>query len=743
VFPLAVIIMNRHDKFQYEPLKYHDSIRVLNLLPAETGELLQCQLCDIRMGENPHYEALSYTWGNPAFSKHIDVIGRQLKHRIFITENLFAALQAYRRQDTARVLWIDAICINQTDNDEKNQQVALMASIYKSAEHVLAWLGGETHNDALQQLERIGRDCNLYGMTTIFPFKRELEVGSLEAHHLQLLADDESLRPLAALFLSPWFERVWIVQEFVLAKDLSLQAKDRSITYDHLSKAVAVLVFITKTWPNSLRAMGDLSKTFFYQFWFLIQTKERYMAWQNNVSLKRLDSSYVKSDYSYDLNAIRPMSLLELCYSMTLRKCADGRDRLYSLLGYADNALSIKPNYNASAEQVWMDLALKTLVSGDLTGLHYAGQPYKRTHGIPSYVAEFDYLSGSSAPKRPVARLGGFGTVRFQAGAGYHPSTEVVSYQGSQTIALKGVLVDVISDEVPLSNVADTSAATSRFASTSFSGTNIAAAFLESDFRLPSQDTFIELFTSLSKLVPARRHENGEWLLQSISRMLVADNGIPSLQHIMKVNGPRGVPGGDAKLCTLLYALLMFCYPDENNPGQYLVEDQLIGNLLKAAGIQKPFKFSFLSPAKTTTYSIPYPVEGEGVTLGAAWARTLNEAVASYLERYCTVVSMVLFRRCLFTTSKGHIGFGPDALKPGDVVVVFDGAQTPFVLRKSTPAPRSPPGSSRAEKRNHAYELIGECYFHVQERMRSFYEVLSPHTYIANIWGIPIAFMPR
>jgi Heterokaryon incompatibility protein (HET) len=88
--------------------------------------------------DKPHsYEALSYVWGFLSSSESLRCDGKSIS----ITPNLRDALRKLRLVDRHRALWVDQICINQSDKDEKSSQVALMDRIYRMAEQVIAWLG--------------------------------------------------------------------------------------------------------------------------------------------------------------------------------------------------------------------------------------------------------------------------------------------------------------------------------------------------------------------------------------------------------------------------------------------------------------------------------------------------------------------------------------------------------------------------------------------------------------------------
>lgn len=126
------------ERYQYSPLPGKDYIRILTLFHGDKNTVPMCHILVIPFDRvEDTYEALSYCWGDP--NSKIDVIcnGR----RLAVTANLYDALQAFRDAHKPRVLWVDAVCINQIDNFEKRHQVGSMDRIYKNARVVPAWLG--------------------------------------------------------------------------------------------------------------------------------------------------------------------------------------------------------------------------------------------------------------------------------------------------------------------------------------------------------------------------------------------------------------------------------------------------------------------------------------------------------------------------------------------------------------------------------------------------------------------------
>ncbi|KAE8417723.1 heterokaryon incompatibility protein-domain-containing protein [Aspergillus pseudocaelatus] len=124
--------------FQYEPLDpAKREIRLFELWPGKPGSKVFGHLFNVSLDESPSFEALSYTWGPPQPTYNISING----HRAFpVRRNLRKALDDLRQPDKPRVLWRDAIYINQPNNTEKAHQIKLMRSIYSCAQVVCAWL---------------------------------------------------------------------------------------------------------------------------------------------------------------------------------------------------------------------------------------------------------------------------------------------------------------------------------------------------------------------------------------------------------------------------------------------------------------------------------------------------------------------------------------------------------------------------------------------------------------------------
>jgi hypothetical protein len=177
--------------YRYEDLlPGPDSIRLLRLLPSEDEDsTIQCQLWNYSLqlsSRRTHlYEALSYVWGCSDKHRSILVDG----HIFNVTDNLHAALLHLRHCSIERMLWIDAICINQEDMTEKGQQIQFMAKIYGQATRVIVWLGEAADNStkALEDIRFAGGN-------------RSKNLSSQETMQQAILA----------LLQRPWFRRIWV-----------------------------------------------------------------------------------------------------------------------------------------------------------------------------------------------------------------------------------------------------------------------------------------------------------------------------------------------------------------------------------------------------------------------------------------------------------------------------------------------------------------------------------------------------
>ena len=220
-----------HDEFQYQPFDRAQEgvqIRLVTLLPGEGSDQIVCTLQhntspppkNSRFKASIPYEALSYVWGPPEITRNILLNGKLFSVR----DNLWAALSQLRFADRERTLWIDALCINQEDVQEKNAQVSQMGVVYASSQSVLIWLGRE-------ELKLDGRNALqiVKDILTLAPklVDKVFWAGLAEDWKARPHGDDwNTNRPewfvLEKLCGLEYWTRLWIVQEVVLGYRITL-----------------------------------------------------------------------------------------------------------------------------------------------------------------------------------------------------------------------------------------------------------------------------------------------------------------------------------------------------------------------------------------------------------------------------------------------------------------------------------------------------------------------------------------
>jgi len=383
-------------QYRHKQLEMPESIRVLELLPGPSDSNLSCRILEIdRTNSNIEFEAISYVWGSPNSACYLhDVESNRV---LRITESLHLALKAMRYPDRSRILWADAVCINQSDNDEKSHQVKNMGSIYATASRVMVWLGSENLSEAfttLKGLEKASDD----GMSTA---------------NLQLT--DPVNKIMAAILRiteTPWFTRLWIIQEFVLAKDVHFCAGNQHISDNVLEKAI----------ENISSKLGRLDTTSS----FVLEFYKRSVMVNNLFHFRR-----TWHDYPY--SGLQGLSLHDCCqwvHSIP-RKCTDKRDLIYALLGMVQGPTRIVPNYSLTVTGVFLEFTWSEITAGNMDILRDAD-----FRGRDDLCPSFLYRPNPRSEMRRKI------TKAIRAGTSRVAYTEVIR---PASIRIRGVTIDRIS----------------------------------------------------------------------------------------------------------------------------------------------------------------------------------------------------------------------------------------------------------------------------------------------------------
>ncbi|CZR58878.1 uncharacterized protein PAC_08770 [Phialocephala subalpina] len=207
----------------YQALQEKDEIRLLYLHPGSSSDPIKCTITHARLSSKPVYEALSYMWGDEPESRVIVLDDRSRR----IRENLWYALYHLRNPDILRTLWVDAICIDQNKNSERNHQVSQMGIIYSEAVRVCVWLGKSTPSIA-HAMDFLNRNFSAQDRFTEpaheFPFKFNFY--------------DNPWLDFACLADLPYWRRLWIIQEVSLAAEIMIYCWDMIVPWETLCRCI-------------------------------------------------------------------------------------------------------------------------------------------------------------------------------------------------------------------------------------------------------------------------------------------------------------------------------------------------------------------------------------------------------------------------------------------------------------------------------------------------------------------------
>jgi len=214
--------------YKYRPIDLDGpAVRLLRLIRGNLTDDIQCDVFEGWLNQlegGIPYEALSYTWGSTEKAAKITVSGSTMH----VTENLYVALQNLRFKDEDRILWIDAICIDQDNKQERRHQVQHMSYIYKEAEQVIVWLGqgNEESNLIMDFMKRLHE----YIVKVEGDWRRLAQFSiSLSPEHVTIRENARRREGMELLLRRPWFRRIWILQEIANARVATVLCGRKSI----------------------------------------------------------------------------------------------------------------------------------------------------------------------------------------------------------------------------------------------------------------------------------------------------------------------------------------------------------------------------------------------------------------------------------------------------------------------------------------------------------------------------------
>ena len=348
--------------YQYTPL--NDDLKEIRLLTLHEGGFkadihISIHTVPLTADNPPTYEALSYVWGS--LEDPIDIhVGVQT---LAVTRNLAEALPYLRYKDRPRILWIDAICVNQQDLDERSRQVRRMADLYRLADRVVVWLGLNKKDSkyALRLLEELSSKITVDWLHQ----KMEPASNSADKHWADLDEElpygDKEVCAIYSLIGNHWFERLWIWQEIRLAK----------------SNAMMICGFDMIPWESFRTAL-------FCLYWKVHRTKKSSVSF-DQFSV-RVTATYLLANS--DLN----FTFLDIMDSTKHCKYTDPKDRVYALLSLLESsseAINIEPDYTKRTSQVYQEVALHYINHHKRLELLASSGLAKRSSEMPTWVPDW------------------------------------------------------------------------------------------------------------------------------------------------------------------------------------------------------------------------------------------------------------------------------------------------------------------------------------------------------------------
>ncbi|KAI1131442.1 heterokaryon incompatibility protein-domain-containing protein [Nemania abortiva] len=246
-------------------------VRVIQILPGSRDEPLKCHLVVRKLEDDGIPEALSYVWGKGAFDTEILIDGQPFP----VTSHLDRILRGLRHHaNTAREIWIDAICINQSDSKERADQVRLMAQIYSRAKKTTIWLSGD--HSANEEEEGPALDPINY-MEEHFEIDQDNLTEILEKFQEYSIDDTLSeqnwafyimlIRCMTLILSHPWWGRVWTIQEaacppiapIFVFRGRTFSFGDLMTARDIMGKVAPKLEHIAEQDHDAVKSKGELA----------------------------------------------------------------------------------------------------------------------------------------------------------------------------------------------------------------------------------------------------------------------------------------------------------------------------------------------------------------------------------------------------------------------------------------------------------------------------------------------------
>ncbi|KAF4974125.1 hypothetical protein FZEAL_8934 [Fusarium zealandicum] len=626
--------------FVHSPLKDANGIRLLRI--EEVSPTLRCSVQAYTAAEIPTYLCLSYVWADfgpmlnrgrdfreselevPHFS-HADTAQIILNDQRFsIGANLHGALLGLRQHLDGKPIWVDAICINQNDPDEKQAQVARMGEIYSAAEKVLIWLGRRhIQRDSAMRLLRVWPEFPTNPDNASIEFHGK-KYNTAKAFFDATSTGSELLSwfNLLMIVTESWWSRVWTVQEFILSKDYTFFYDGVEVPSTELKKATDWTYFVAghcsskviPPWVTFQPSMFDLKK------------------------------------------ASAKLDLFDVALLGATRMAGDPRDKAWAFLGITDPSSigqpPLQPDYkNRSMGDFYLDIAQRLVRGSGLVTLSLVNHPLPRE----SYTFKSKKPIGNRLLDQYKAKK------RFprQDPASGPPQEDVFDenlqpdWSGNSVGYPSWVPKMATSVAIEPTFLREMKAQGARGRSFNDPNWRIfhAASKNQGSFSLSADGRALSLHAHMLDTITATASlpltKETELAFYNTFR-----SWYPKKSHLAEVPYLESTTASDALCRTLLMNMWLTTHPAPQG-----CKEHFANYLARISTSPSSVKRDLCLKHK--------PDSEEGDIFAAA-------------------MDDVGLDRALFITEKGYLGLGPARTEPGDFVSLVAGAHVPFVLRKGS-----------------------------------------------------------
>ncbi|RBR23750.1 uncharacterized protein FIESC28_03455 [Fusarium coffeatum] len=429
-------------------------IRLLQI--TTTSPRISCRLSTSSLNDDTAFCALTYVWGDPMNQREVWVNDT----RVSVTNNLVEALtdvqEVSRGQGVPELrLWVDAICINQSDDIEKNHQVPLMKDIYSAAAMTFSFLGSSPSTSDLcsaldcfsviaSRLEngdystKQGNDSiilKLFEDLPLDPAKSELPHPEVPEIGIALPSWNSQLTEYASLLKSlAYWKRAWIFQELVLSRKTILFYKDRCIEFENFAKI--------SEWASNISAGPKPSIIHPLTWYFILSLAYRAVRVTRLVRNVLYQYRTQTSDRKRNTPTIRQLGH----YAMHLQ-ATNPKDYVYALLGIS--GLEIVPRYETTVAvaSVYVEFCAKQMehnYSDPLKFLNKSGLANGNPghHNLPSWVPNLP-IGGTEKDFAMIKSFSDLDTVQtWSEFTGHSDKTFIQNH----SLFLSSLLIDSVDD---------------------------------------------------------------------------------------------------------------------------------------------------------------------------------------------------------------------------------------------------------------------------------------------------------